>query len=352
VSARHSGALSVLRDLLNGHWTAALSAAGDTMVFALGVTAMALVLVAVKLFRRRTRLPVAVLVSVLVGALLVGGTWKTRSVVRDVKEDRSEAIANVLDHKDTVVPNGPAGSADIWAVGDGADGKPIARDVVRLMAATKPDRLLQLGDVYGPYAKLMDQAYGGLADRIAATPGNHDWHKPARIREYLDYWENKPQGRALYYEFDIAGWQILSLNSEIPLEPTSAQMTWLNGQLSGPGDCRIAFSHRPRYSAGRHGDQQDMDVVWNAMRGHVALVLAGHDHDMQRFKPTDGITEMVIGSGGHSHYVVHDDAQLAFGDDTHNGALHLQLSPGLAKYAFTAVDGTVLDSGQLTCSSS
>lgn len=337
---------------MSGHWASALAAAGDTVLVVLALTVTALVLVTVKLLRSSTQLPVAVLVALLIGALVLGGTWKTRGIVRDVKEDRGEAIANVLRQKDTAAPDGPGTSADIWAVGDGADGKPIARNVVQLMDATRPDRFLQLGDVYGPYAKLMDDAYGSRADRVLATPGNHDWHKPRRIREYLDYWSGRPQGRALFYEFDLAGWQILSLNSEIPLEPTSAQMTWLRGQVSRPGDCRIAFFHRPRFSAGRHGDQQDMDNIWNAMRGHVSLVLAGHDHDMQRFKPVDGITEMVVGSGGHSHYLVHDDPRLAFGDDTHDGALHLKLTPGVAKYAFTAVDGTVLDSGQLTCSAS
>ena len=42
----------------------------------------------------------------------------------------------------------PANRAIVWAVGDGADGSPIARKLARLIAADQPDRFLYLGDVY------------------------------------------------------------------------------------------------------------------------------------------------------------------------------------------------------------
>ena len=57
--------------------------------------------------------------------------------------------------------------------------------------------------------------------------------------------------RPLYhYSFTLAGWRILSLNSEDSVEPGSAQLSWLEDELSGPGNCRLAFWHAPRYSAG------------------------------------------------------------------------------------------------------
>jgi hypothetical protein len=31
-------------------------------------------------------------------------------------------------------------------------------------------------------------------------------------------------------------------------------------------------------------------------------VIAGHEHDMQQFKPSLGITEFVLGAGGASRY--------------------------------------------------
>jgi len=42
----------------------------------------------------------------------------------------------------------PAIRAIVWAVGDGADGSPVARKLARRIAADQPDRFLYLGDVY------------------------------------------------------------------------------------------------------------------------------------------------------------------------------------------------------------
>ena len=38
--------------------------------------------------------------------------------------------------------------AEVWAVGDGADGSPESYAVARMIAGSKPDRFLYLGDVY------------------------------------------------------------------------------------------------------------------------------------------------------------------------------------------------------------
>lgn len=306
--------------------------------------------VLVRVLRRDVYLPVLLVVALLVGASAFAAMWKVRGTVRDVQDDHREAVTRVLESQQRSVPAGPAEAADLWAVGDGADGKPMSKAVIALMAATDPAAILQLGDVYGPYASYMDAAYGGLVDRVLATPGNHDWHQPKRIADYLSYWEDHTQGRALYYSYQVAGWQILGLNSEIPQEDDTEQVRWLKAELARPGTCRIAFFHRPRYSAGRHGDQADMAVLWDLLKGRSTLVLNGHDHDMQRLLPIEGTTEMVVGSGGHGHYALHEDARVAFGDDVHDGALHLSLTSGTAHFAFTAVDGTVLDSGDLSCS--
>jgi len=92
-----------------------------------------------------------------------------------------------------------------------------------------------------------------------------------------------------------------------------------------------------------------MAPLWNTLRGHAAIVLGGHDHDMQRFKPIDGITEFVSGAGGHELYTVHDDPRLAFANDDTYGALRLRLRRGAAAYAFIATDGRILDSGTVRC---
>lgn len=248
----------------------------------------------------------------------------------------------------------PAGHATVWAVGDG-NAKRHGRAVASLIARGRPDLLVYLGDVYrhgtaAEFAGNYAASFGRLARITAPTPGNHDW--PNHATGYDPYWRHA-RGRPPppWYAFDVAGWRFLSLNSQVKHGLGSPQYRWLTAQLRGPGTCRIAFWHRPRFSAGvEHGDAHDLTDVWNALRGHAALVLNGHEHDMQQLAPIDGVTELVIGAGGAPlHPVRRDDPRLVFADDTDWGALRLQLRPGSATYAFVAADGRVLDQGRVSC---
>jgi Calcineurin-like phosphoesterase len=253
-------------------------------------------------------------------------------------------------------------SAVVWAVGDGADGGAAGKAVARLVRAGPVDRFLYLGDVYGPllagllrgdgtaadYRTRYAPLFGALARRTAPTPGNHEW--PQRGDGYEPYWRavlgSTPPA---YYSFTIAGWQVLSLNSEAPHGRGSPQLRWLAREVARPGTCRLAFWHRPRFSAGRHGDQADVAPLWDALRGRARLVVAGHDHDMQRLRPIDGITSLVSGAGGHGLYGLRPDRRLAFGEDRTYGALRIDLRPGRARLRFVAADGRVLDSSAVRC---
>jgi hypothetical protein len=246
--------------------------------------------------------------------------------------------------------------ATIWAVGDG-DASKRGRAVIDRIGARPFHRPLYLGDVYqyGTAKDFRDNyapTYGRFAQRTAPTPGNHDWANHKR-GGYDRYWA-KALGRkrtAAWYAFSAGGWQILSLNSETDHKPGSKQERWLRAQLRKKGGtCRLAFWHRPRFSAGSHGDQPDMAPIWDALRGRATIVVNGHDHDMQRLRRVDGITPFVSGAGGHSSYTVDAaDQRLAFFDDQHDGALRLRLRPGKASYAFVAGNGRVLDSGSRSC---
>jgi calcineurin-like phosphoesterase family protein len=252
--------------------------------------------------------------------------------------------------------SGPHSPTTVWAVGDGADGSKRAKQVVQLIRRGKPSRFLYLGDVYEhgtafDYARNYSSTYGFLSRITAPTPGNHEW--PNRSQGYNSYWRIAKDGVVPpYYEFRLAGWKFLSLNSEAPHYERSPQLKWLRSRLRGPGNCRIAFWHRPRFSQGEHGDARDMAPVWDALSGHAKLALTGHDHGMQRYRPIDRITELVAASGGHGLYPIgHDDPRLRFANHRVYGALRLQLRPGLAKYAFVSVGGRTLDSGRVRCQS-
>ena len=251
-------------------------------------------------------------------------------------------------------PAAPAHRAVLWAVGDGADGGAAGRAVAARIAASRFDRLLYLGDVYehgtaADFRRKYAPAFGRFAARTAPTPGNHDW--PHHATGYDPYWR-RALGAPLphWYAFRAGGWEVLSLDSEAPHGRGSPQERWLRARLRGGGTCRIAFWHRPRFSAGsHHGDQRDMAPLWDDLRGRAAIALAGHEHDMQRLRPIDGITEFVSGAGGADRYRLRRDPRLAFGDDTSYGALRLDLRPGAADYAFVSAAGRVLDRGTIRC---
>jgi acid phosphatase type 7 len=242
----------------------------------------------------------------------------------------------------------------VWAVGDGADGRSPAGKVVGLIERSRPDRLVYLGDVYerGTAAEYRDHyapSWGRLAKITSPTPGNHEW--PLRQEGYRPYW-SKVLGRPIpdHYSFRAGGWQFLSLNSEGPHDAGSAQVRWLGRRLKGRGNCRIAFWHRPRYSAGGHGDQPDTAPLWKPLAGKVRIALWGHDHHMQRLRPRSGIVPFISGAGGHSVYPIdRSDPRLAFGNEESFGALRLDLQPGSARYRFVSTDGEVLDSGRIRC---
>jgi len=248
-----------------------------------------------------------------------------------------------------------ARKALVWAVGDGPDGGAAAAAVAAQVAKSKAALLLYLGDVYEngtaqEFARRYASLYGRLAGVTAPTPGNHDW--PQHASGYDPYWR-KASGKQIpsYYAFKIAGWEIVSLNSEIDHGTGSAQYHWLRRRLRGPSTCRLAFWHRPRYSAGLvHGDAPDTAPLWNALAGHATLVLSGHEHDMQRLRPRRGIVELVSGAGGHGLYRVNSAYPgLAFADDTHYGALRIGLKRGQARLAFVGANGSTLDSSTVRC---
>ena len=244
----------------------------------------------------------------------------------------------------------------VWAVGDGADGEATGKALAGRVRHDRPDRFLYLGDVYAAgtaedFRERYATVYGPLARITSPTPGNHEWGN--RRVGYNAYWRART-GRAQkpWYTFRLGGWRLFSLNSEAPHDAASDQLRWLKRELRGAhASCRIAFWHRPRTSAGSHGDSDDVAPLWNALKGRARIVLSGHDHDSQRFRPSGGLVQYVAGAGGHGLYPVdRGDDRLRFADDTHYAALRIRLAPGVARLAFISADGNVLDRSRVRCS--
>jgi len=253
------------------------------------------------------------------------------------------------------MPSRPRPRSVIWAVGDGADGGAASRAVAAMVGDHRVSRLLYLGDVYesgtaAEFQRNYAPAYARFVRLTAPTIGNHEW--PNLRTGYVPYWTAvRGSPPPLWYAFGASGWQLISLNSNTPTD--SAQGAWLRRKIRRTpryGTCRIAFMHHPVFSAGLHGDTPALSGLFAELRGHAAIVISGHDHDMQRVRPVDGITQLVDGAGGRSLYPVNRaDPRIAFFDDTHHGALRLKLRPGRAVGSFVAADGTTLDRSSVSC---
>jgi hypothetical protein len=143
----------------------------------------------------------------------------------------------------------------------------------------------------------------------------------------------------------------------------AAELTWMQNDLAAhPNTCTLALVSAPRYSSGSvHGNNAAMQDMWSILAGAgTDLYLAGDDHDYERFAPMDaqgaysaqGMRQIVVGTGGRSHYPFSNTVVLnsETRNDTTYGILRLVLRPGGYEWEFVPeASGTFIDSGSSTC---
>ena len=233
-----------------------------------------------------------------------------------------------------------------------------------------PGTVFTLGDnVYSSgsdtqYAQCFDPTWGRHKARTKPSPGNHDYNTSGATG-YYNYWGALagPAGRG-YYSFDLGSWHIVSLNSEVSMSAGGAEETWLRADLAATAQqCILAYWHKPRFSSGtNHGSLSSAQPLWQALYDfHADLILNGHEHNYERFAPqtptgaadpTNGIREIVSGTGGESHY--NDEGTPLANSEVFNGTtfgvLKLTLGTGSYTWEFVPVAGqTFTDSGSGTC---
>ena len=159
---------------------------------------------------------------------------------------------------------------------------------------------------------------------------------------------------------------MIVLNSNCPstsCRPGGAQERWLRADLtSSSAACTLAYWHHPPFSSGStHGSDQAVRPLFRALyEGGAEVVLAGHEHNYERFAPlapsgeTDtarGIRTFVVGTGGRSLYGFGSPIP---GSEVRNrdayGILVLSLEPGRYHWEFVPEAGkTFTDSGTGNC---
>lgn len=213
------------------------------------------------------------------------------------------------------------------------------------------------------FANCYDPSWGRHKARTYPSPGNHDYHTNDAAGYYTYFGAAAGDPAKGYYSYDLGTWHIIVLNSNVPVDPGSPQEQWLRADLAAhPVACTLAYWHHPRFSSGvEHGSNRRMQPLWQALYDFGAdVVLAGHEHNYERFAPQDpqgipdprrGIRQFVIGSGGRSHYQFGPpvpNSEVRNGD-TH-GVLRLTLHAGNYSWEFIPVAGqTFTDSGSAPC---
>ena len=210
-----------------------------------------------------------------------------------------------------------------------------------------------------------EPTWGAFKGRTRPGIGNHEFYNNPGAAGYFEYFGSQagPAGRG-WYRFNVGTWKIYSLTSECSAQSACyrKQLRWLKADLRNkPRGCVMAFWHRPLFSTGEHGDSVRMRKVFAALYDAGAeLVVNGHDHGYQRFKPVDslgvedaanGVREIVAATGGAALYpFTSDNSLVAVRDNTSHGVLRLDLAPGSYNWEFLPVAGdTFTDSGTADC---
>ena len=243
------------------------------------------------------------------------------------------------------------------------------------------------------YAGCYRPTWGHFRDRTHPATGNHEYLTPGAAG-YFAYFGRRAAPPLGYYSYDLGSWHVIVINSTTqvylcwPPEPTEfppgfpqlpvpvnpgpaagracagdvTQQAWLARDLATHRSavCTIAYFHHPRFSSGMHGNQYQMQKMWDIMyAAGVDVVVSGHDHMYERFAPQDpdgsadsaaGIRQFTVGTGGAEFYDVRvrqPNSELLI--NSVHGVLALALDAGRYAWAFVGVDHTIEDSGSGTC---
>ena len=270
-----------------------------------------------------------------------------------------------------------------------------------LIRRLRPDAVLPLGDVQyecgnaDAYPASYAPSWGRLLTITRWATGNHEYGRgcgrnddSASVRYF------HPPNPLGWYSYDLGSWHLIALNSECSYgegatsvggcATGSVQYRWLQRDLAKHRRfCTLAYWHEPRFSSGQHGDAQAMADIWNLLvKAHADVVLAGHNHDYERFDPigitpqdtsaagnstTTGkpnfqdpnldpgaIREFVVGTGGKNHYGFGNQPALA-GEVVRNADTYgvLKVTLHARGYTWQFVNdpgsGSFTDSGNGSC---
>jgi len=235
-----------------------------------------------------------------------------------------------------------------------------------------PGTVVAIGDLAYPDGSkenfdCYDKTWGRVKNRTRPAVGNHEFHSKDAAYYFQYFGGQAGDYRDGFYSYDLGAWHIIVINSECVqvdgCEAGSRQEKWLRADLASHSNaCTLAYFHKPLFSSGAaHGDDPTLRPIYQALYdANADVILAGHDHDYERFAPQDangkadpvrGIREFVVGTGGKGHRLFaepHPNSEVR--DNTAFGVLKLTLHAKSYDWQFIPEAGkTFVDSGSGTC---
>ena len=241
-------------------------------------------------------------------------------------------------------------------IGDNGTGEQPQYDIAAEMEAYENvvhyQFVIMMGDnIYGghkpkDFERKFETPYKPLLDadvKFYACLGNHDNSDETLYKPF------NMNGQR-YYTFKKGDVQFFAFDSNY-MDPT--QLDWIQQQLrESNAKWKIAFFHHPLYSDGRfHGPDVDLrnQLMPIFEKYGVNVVMSGHDHVYERFKPESGIYFFLVGNSGELRYhnLRHDSDIMAAGFDTDRTFMLVEIAGDKLYFQTITRTGQTVDSGVL-----
>lgn len=271
-----------------------------------------------------------------------------------------------------------SGDLDFVVFGDSGAGSAAQFQVARQLDQRRPDLMVHLGDIVYPhfsFGQTDTRCLSVYRDLFRTTPsffawGNHDLYvgpdpllaafrgptnsTPAEQHTAEKTWPES------YFSFDAGDAHFAVLfwpySYQYYMREGCPQLQWLEADLAATTKpWKFLFLHHPVNTSGGHRND---DYNWNgipdrnevaarlmpvAARHGVQIIFSGHDHNFERFHPTQGTHLIVSGGGGIILYgLVEKDPNSAFFTPRWHFT-EVQLRGDRLRLTATDHEGTVFD---------
>jgi acid phosphatase type 7 len=210
--------------------------------------------------------------------------------------------------------------------------------------------------------------WGRLNDIARPVPGNHEYDTRGAAG-YFEYFAQRGVNVGArtegWYAYPVGDWRFIALNSNCAAVGGcgvgSPQYRWLETELTtNRRTCTVAYMHHPFLSSGMNGSTPALGAMMRLLHtNNVELVLAGHDHNYERFNlitpdqvadTAKGLRFFVVGTGGRDlQSFPRNLPNLAFRTNEHFGVLKIVMKETSYDWAFVNIAGLAIDSGAGVC---